>query len=378
MAVTFQDYINELKNSRVRQPLVKLEFLRQDETPLKEVVTDLRLQGSISIQNKNGVRRSMDMTLDNTLKQYFPSLDSSIWMASKVKIYLGLMIGGESYFLSQGVYVMNNPTTRDDLSTDLNGLDKYSLLDGSLGGELQNTIIIPNTTSLGNAIRTVMTISQDDKPPIIDISIDSESIPYDIIHEEGSTIGDILEELAFAFSCNVYYNEDGYLVFEKDTSDSDKGSIWNFDANSDSETNYQDASTEYDLSKVYNSFLIIGDNINGNIVRATVKNEDLLSNTSIPNVGFERVKVIKDNIINTVFYAEQRGIYELKRATNVLTSSRLSCVPIYHLDVDKVIRITDDRQNMTDARKLIESITIPLDNSGDMSLNVVDTFDINV
>lgn len=374
-----EDYINHVKTSRVRKPLIKLEFLRsEDESPLEEIVSDLRLDGSLNIKNKNGVRRTMSLTLDNTLNKYFPSLDSNIWLGKKVKLYMGLEINGEDFFLPQGVFVHDDPTINNDSSVTINTMDKYALLDGSLGGELSSVLIIPNTTTLGNTIRTVMTISQDPHPPIIDIALDSESIPYEIIKEKGDTIGSILEELAFAFSANVFYNEDGYLVFEKDTTDSSKGSIWEFNADLDSETNYQSNSSQYKLSEVYNAVTVTGDNVNGLVVEATVKNESLLSDTSIPNIGFERVLPIDDDIIYTVAFAEQRCLYELKRVTNVLTQGRISSLSLFHFDVDKVVETTDSRQNIVSKRVLLDSISIPFSNSSSMSLTVVDTFDIEI
>jgi len=376
--ISFQDYINEMKSSTIRKPILKLEFLRkEDETPYKEIITELRLDGSLNINNKNGVRRTFSVTLDNKSKLFFPSLDSSIWIADKVKLYLGVNISGEDYLISNGVFVIDTPSINSDGSVTINGVDKFGQLDGSLGGEVNQLTIINSGTNLETAIRTLMTISQDPNPPIIENSLIAETLPYQMIGEEGDTLGKMLTEIAFAFSCNIYYNVDGYLIFERDVSDGEKGSIWSFDGDLIEEVNYQSGSKQYDYSKVYNTILVIGDNINGSIVRASLSNNDLTSDTSIPNIGFERTLVISDDIIYNNTLALERCKYEMKRVNKVLSTGRYSSIPIYHLDVDKVAKITDSRLDSDSERGLIDSITIPFDNSS-MSINLVETFDIDL
>lgn len=374
--VTFQDYLDAL-NSNERRPIMRLEFLRRDtETVFKEVTLDLRLEGSLNINNKNGVRRSMSLTLNNATKQYFPDLDSGIWIGRKVKLYLGLLINNEEYVFPSGIFVMDDPTITSDGDVSLNTIDKFALLDGTLGGELDSILIINAGTRLDVAVRSIMTLSQDNKSPIIDTTVASLTLPYQIIHEEGSTLGSILEEIAFAYSCNVYYNEEGTLVFERDIPDNTKGAIWKFDVNSD-EVNYMGGSVKHKFSDVYNTVLVIGDNINGAIARGRVSNNDLLSPTSIANVGFERVMVVSDSIINTNALAIERAKYELKRSSQLLTETPIQSAPIYHLDVDRVVSVTDGRLDFDDKRSVVNSISIPFNNNP-MSIGLVDSFEVTL
>jgi len=375
--ISYQDYISEIKNSTIRKPILKLEFLRKDETPYREIITELHLDGGLDIENNDGMRKSFHITLDNKDRTFFPSIDSNIWIFDKVRLYLGLNINNEDYFISQGLFVMDSPTINNDSSVSINGLDKFSLLDGTLGGELDQTTILSSGTNLNNAIRTLMTISQDDKPPIIDSSIGNETLPYEIIAEEGDPLGGILIELAEAFTCNVFYNEDGYLVFEKKISDSKKGSMWDFNGDDVNETNYIEGSKDFDYSNVYNKIIVIGDNINGSIIRAELENNDLTSDTSIPNVGITRPKVIYDDIIYTVPYALERCKYEMKRCNNVMTDGSHSSIPLYHFNVDRVVKITYGNINSIEERNLIESVSIPF-NGGDMNLRLAKTFDIDL
>lgn len=372
---TFQDYINAL-NSNSRRPVLRLELLRPDETVQSEISLELRLDGSLDINNKNGVRRSMRITLDNTTLKYIPDLFSNIWIGRKVKLYLGLNLDGEEYTFPSGTFVMEDPTVSDEGDVTINAVDKFALIDGSLGGSLDSIIIINAGTRLDVAVRAIMTISQDNQDPIIDTDIASLTLPYQIIHEEGSTLGSILEEIAFAYSAKVYYNENGVLVFERDIPDNTKGSIWKFNADK-GEVNYISGSVTHKFSDVYNSVLVIGDNINGAIARGKVQNNDLLSQTSIPNIGFERLKVIHDNIINTSALAIERAKYELKRSTQLLTESPIQSIPLYHLDVDRVVELTDSRLGFEEKRSVINSLSIPFNNSS-MSIKLVDSFEITL
>ena len=117
------------------------------------------------------------------------------------------------------------------------------------------------------------------------------------------------------------------------------------------------------------------DNIDGAIFDSLVENNDLQSPTSIPNVGFKRVKTIKDSNIYSTALAEVRAEYELKRATNVLNEISIKSIPMYHLDVDNVITLTDAKHNLDRYRFLINGISLPLGTSGDLTINCVRSVD---
>jgi hypothetical protein len=134
---------------------------------------------------------------------------------------------------------------------------------------------------------------------------------------------------------------------------------------------YMGASAEYRFSDLYNSVLVVGDNINGNIYDSRVQYTNLLSSVSIPNMGFERVKVIEDPNIDTEERALLRAQYELKRLVCLQSAIDVSCIPLFHMDVDNVFSLTDLSMNLDGTRFLINSFTVPLQTSGSMSLNAV-------
>jgi hypothetical protein len=290
---------------------------------------------------------------------------------------MGYRINNEDLFLPQGVFVMDDPSTDSNGAiVSVSAVDKFALLDGSLGGEMDSIFIINAGTTLNTAIRSVMLLSNDTSDIIIDGTVASQTLPYRIIKETGDTIGAVLIEIANAFSCNVYYNENGQLTVEKDISDSIKGSAHKFNVSQD-EVNYNGGNIRHMFNKVFNSCLVIGDNVNGAIATGRVYNNDLLSDTSIPNVGLERTLVIYDDIIYNNTLAVERAKYELKRATVVGSEGSIQSVPMYHLDVDRVITLTDDRLGFENKRFVINSLSIPFDNSY-MSIGIVDSFELTL
>ena len=381
-----QDYLNALENN-VRKPIIKIEFLRyDDETPYAEITGDLiNGSGNLTVNNVNGVRRAVDFSLINVSGDYIPSPDT-IWLRQKIKLYLGLNIDDSDFFIEQGVFVLDDPASISNFSEkrlDIKAIDKFSLLDGSLGGEIDANYIIPAGTNILSAIKAVLQPSTDALKevvydpilPVLDIAFASITTPYSIEKSAGDTMGDIIIELAEMVSANVYYNEHGQLVFEQDFKDNIKGSLYDF---STEEFNYGGSTITYKFNKVYNAVKVIGDNVNGATYTATVENNNLQSPTSIPNVKFMRIKVITDTNIYSNALAQTRAEYELKRLTNLLNEISITSVPMYHLDVDKVITLTDSSQGLDRYRYLINSISIPLSTGGSMTVTCARSVDEGV
>ena len=323
--LTINDYLNNLENP-IRTQILKIEFLRdEDESPFYTITqnfntSDMIKGGSISIQNGNGKRSVISLTLSNINGKFLPDIDGFLWIQRKIKLYLGEIINNEEIYFPKGIYVMENPSVKSDPSStnvSLSCNDKFSLLDGTNGGELDYIWQIPSGTNLRTALQTLLNDAGEIKPLIFDSFYNSVTVPYTIIKEEGSTYGDIILELAEFLGANVYYNEEGFPVFERDYSDKIKGSLYDFEDTIHKGITYVNANVTYEFNNVYNAVLVIGDNVNGNLARYVVENTDLTSPTAISNIP-RRTMVIYDDLISTDVLAEQRGLYELKRVTNVL------------------------------------------------------------
>jgi hypothetical protein len=91
----------------------------KDENIIYESTTDY-IDGSISIQLQNGVRRSCNITLKNDDGLYTPDANGLVFIGKKIKIYSGLNINGTDYFPSEsihGVFNMGNSFVRIKTNT---------------------------------------------------------------------------------------------------------------------------------------------------------------------------------------------------------------------------------------------------------------------
>ena len=378
LALTYLDYLRALKSSIIK-PIIRLDFLRNEDFTVYNTVTASLENGSgtLSVQRQNGIRKTLDFTLINTNGQYSISPDTIYWR-SKFKLYLGLEINGEDFLIPQGIFVIDDPEVVSKFSerkVNIHAIDLFGELDGSLGGELPSIYKLPLNTDMITAINQVLTESSISTSTIVDTSIIGKTTPYTIEKTYGSdTYGDLLIELAQIYSCNCYFNEDGNLVVEKDELDKNKASLWDFTTE---EFNYLGSNIKYKFSEVYNSVYVIGANINGAIVKYKAQNNNLLDPNSIPNIGFERVKIMEEPNLETQEQCQNLAEYWLKRTTASQNEISISSVPMYHLQADEIITLTDPQQNLDRERFLINSYSIPLKIGGEMSITAVKSQDLD-
>lgn len=378
MAVSIQDYINYLQTFTRLEPRVRVQFLRQDETVESEITADV-LGGSLTINRANGVRRAVSVEFANINGQFNPDIDG-VWVNRKFKLFLGYRINGEDFLLPQGVFVMTNPkynSSPNSTRATLNGVDKFSLLDGKNGGYLNNVYIINAGTNPNTAIRALLNVYDDDVPPVLDPI--TTNTPYDIRKNYDDTAKSVLDELQFMTSRNIFYDEEGRLTFRRDVDDNQKGSLFDFDDNSSGSLRYGylGSEREADFSKVYNVVKVIGDNINGSIVSAEARDTNPLSSTNVNRIGEKPHKPITQSIIQTTQQAQDLADYILKRSIVLNNLVTITCIPMFHLDVDEIITLTDRQHGFERQRFLINSLSIPLTVGGTMSISAVSADEID-
>jgi hypothetical protein len=376
LSATYLDYIESLK-SGIFSPIYRVEWLRNDETVRGEIPTSIIKDGNLTISNQNGIRRTCDIKLINTDGFYIPQPEK-LWIQTKFKLWLGLKTKNGDFLLPQGVFVLSNPEVTSELNNSeirLKGEDKFSLLDGSLGGELTETYSIPLNSNIPTVIRQIVNVEcKDIKIPNITSAFNSQVTPYTMTNDK--SYGDILIEIANMLSCNVYYDVNGRLVFEEDNEDINKSSDWDFSIVGNI---YHSGSNSFPFSDIYNGVKVIAHNtVTLASYTATVKNENLKSDTRV-QLGFERIKLIEDNYINSIELATKRCKYELKRLMVLCKKGNFNALRVlYHLDVDKIFTVTDkEHLNIERKRYLINQISIPFGvTNGDMSITCVDTSDL--
>lgn len=369
---SYQDYINALLSGTYKQK-IKVELLRPDET-VREEITSLIINssGNLNIERKNGIRRTIDLQIMNLDGQYIPNIEN-FFIHQKFMVQLGLeMPNGEDYWIKNGLFVMEDPSVSSNYSESfisIKGIDKFSLMDGTLGGELSSTYIIPIGTNIIQAIKDTLILVNDPQEPIIDVQLIGQTTPYTMTYETSDNISKIIIDLAQLYSCSVYYNENGQLVVEKDIPDEIKSSLWNF---STEEFNFQgNAINTYKYSEIFNSVRVIGSNIDGITYSYTAQNNNLSSNVSIPNLGFERIFIHSSDLLDSNEKCKDLAEYILRRKIAMQNELSFSAIPMYHLNSDCICTLTDYNLNLSEERFLIDSITIPLNIGGVMTLKCI-------
>lgn len=374
-----QRYLDYLKTSSIKQPRIKIQLLRSDES-VESQITDDVLGGTLNINRDNGVRRAIDFTMYNRDGRFNPDI-FGIWINKKFKVFLGYNIDGEDLFFPQGVFVMTNPkydSAPDGGTATLSGTDKFSLLDGTNGGYLNDSYEIPLNSDPNGAIRALLTIYNDPVAP--NLQATTRTTPYTIRKGYEDTARSVLEELEFMMARNIFYDENGRLVFEDDIDDSQKASLYdfNFNPNGGISGEYLGSAREADFSKVFNIVKVIGDNVNGDIAVGEARDTNPNSPTSIGAIGEKPMRPIFQDILSTDQAALDLAEFVLKRTIVLNNLVQISSIPMFHLDVDNIVTLTDDSHGFNRQRFLLNSISIALGVNGDMSLTAVQSDEIDI
>lgn len=377
---TYQQYLLALSNHTTNYS-VRLQLCDKYGNVTGELTNLLEnSNGSITRNLQNGSRASITVSLINDKLQHSISPDS-IWMGQMFQLQIGVEIAnGEIFWVQQGWFCLTNPTITSNFSErriEFSAVDKFANLDGTLGGVLSNTYIIPTTVvNLTTAIKSILIEAGDPISPIIDAVFDSVVIPYTITKQYGSNYGELLQELASFASANIGYTDFGQFFFQQGSQDIPDNTKPTQQLLGVTEVNYMGASSIFQFDKIFNSILIIGDNVNGNLASAKATNDNLLSPTRVQLIG-EKLKVIEDSIIPDDTFALSRANWELKRLNMIQSLTSIKCAPLPHLRENIVVSLTDPALGYENERFLIQSLNYPNYIGGIMELSVVNVNELS-
>lgn len=258
-------YDNALKHLNNNYRL-RLEILSDEETTIGEITKDLSLTaaGQITINYEQITRRSCSLSLINVEKKYIPSKNSPFWLNRKFRLWLGLVVGKDTYWWSQGIFytVSANATGR---ILSIEGVDKGGALDGTLKLNMTEaqyqfkrgkalTEMIKQTLSLdvGNPYGSKNSPIGfggnrpiDSQPPLVGIEYYGYKTVADISIDANSYISDFFTKVAELYAADCYYNVNGNLVFEQHIDSTGYTYVptqWEF---TDLSSTYEDVNYEY-------------------------------------------------------------------------------------------------------------------------------------
>jgi hypothetical protein len=378
---SYSSYLNYL-DGNIRKSYFKIELLRRDdETVYDTLISDVvNSDGSINNQNQEGVRRTCSFSLINAINEY-TLFFSNLSIGNKFKVHIGYEIGTKIKWFCHGTFLFDNPTMVSQLS-DRNiqvvGSDKWTMLNGVHGGILDATFIAPLGSDIFGLVKTILNLNVVGDPiqPLIDSSLVGKTITYDITKQAGEMVADLLLEIAYNLSCYIYYNAEGRLVIRPFEYDTIKASAFDLTV---ADYNFLGMSKQLSFDKIYNAVQVRADNVQNADVPIIVEvvNNDLTDPNSYPNYGIKKLYVVTEYTkgINTNDLASARANWELKNVKSRQSSITANVLPLYHLDVNDVVTITDESTNDVRTRYLIAGINTPISTTGGVSLQIVRTTD---
>lgn len=379
-ALTFYDYLEALKKPTL-VPCLKLEWLNPDDTIAYEITTDLyNTNGTLNVTNQSGCRRTFNLQIHNEDGKYDIDVNK-VWLGQKVKLYLGLYIDGTPYLIQQGVFYLTNPT--DIMNTaekciQLNCTDKWAYLDGTLFGNLDGIYKVPVNSNIFDAIKALLLTDRGNGIPIDAIKPNISSFfntkktmlsngelvpilntPFTATIDKGQTYADVLLQFNTMLAGIVYYDNVGRLNVEPnetDLLDKDKEILYKFDQNN---CDILGKSQEFKFTDVFNDILCVGATTNGYLAKGRATNTNVKSDLCVQRIG-RKTKVYEDTNYYTDGLCQDWANYLLRTNTILQTSINLTTIPLYHLDVNKLITITDEKNHLKEEKFLINSLSIPL------------------
>lgn len=367
-----QKYIEIAMRSEIH-PIMKVELLDYNDGVVGEITQDIISNyGSIAINYKQGVRRSCSLTLSNIDRKYLPNPNSGMfWINSKFKVYTGLkdIYTGDNYWFSQGVFITTRPSAPRSLSNvtiTIEGVDKFGIFGSETNyNQLEGTYKVEKGKNAAQVIRDILLLDLgnghviDWIDPIIDPKMLTEVLPYDIIKSPKQYLGDILIEIANVLGCDIFYDTDGRLNIISGTADfsfTQQSAIWDY---TDVLPEYSNANVAADYVNAINAVKITGTNINDKVYEYTAENRNPMSPTRIDLIGRKMMVIDSANVFNAE-RARDLAEYRLNQHSIVQLQVDFNSSWLPHLDVNRVVNITDSYYNYYQQRFIISSLNIPL------------------
>lgn len=372
-------YFEDLQNYIV-EPVCRICVLNEDER-VKADITEYIIpgSGSYTVQHTSGQRASLNFEIDNTSGRFTISpYTDGLYYDTKFSFEVGIVCRDTVYWKPKGIFIIENIKPNKDAGTiTVQTKDKFSLLDGTVGGKVTTNVYFENGTNIREIIESVLLSNKgngkpyDFKPIIFPDKYETMCITYRITIAADESIGDIILKLAELMQCDVYYNENGNLTFEINNTSitNTKPVIYHFDDNSIEY--FADSSIEYNTNDIVNKVVVVGGNINGSIFDATAVNDSPSSKFNIYHFPDAKVKYVTNNNIYSDELAQDLADYTLLNSRILSVKESFNCTCIPHLDVNRVIGVSDANLNIKYAKFIINSLNIPLDETGKYSGTMV-------
>ena len=401
----YLDYLAALKTPF--QKLCRLEFLQPDgsvayvlDNRPKNARSGAFLQeGNLSVNLQNGQRRQANVTLMNLNGEYDYAVNK-VWFGQQVRLSEGLVLpDGTDFYLPQGVFYIKEPQEvlkPGKKTVTYNLVDKWAMLDGTLGGTLEGIYEIPLNSPIFMAISSLLTEDKgngqpyDSVPPLFtdyynDLTttlpdgseVSNVVTPYTLrIDSESGTRAEVILGLNTMLAGWVGYDQTGRLRLtpsQDDILDTTKPVQWSFTPN---EQQFLGATYTVKNHEMYNDVIIMGEALDTNPqANGRATNLDPASDTNVKLVGYKTYRESKQGFY-TDDICEAQAIFELKRRTVLQKAVTIESTQMFHLAENNLVEIRRlDKPGSPVERHLIQGFSRPLGQTGMMTINAVSVAD---
>lgn len=417
-------YLETLKSRTGYRKLVRLDFLQPDGSVAFSLGNSYRRgymtahdsrafvqSGTLNVSLQNGQRRRASVKLVN-LDDAFGYNVNNIWFGRQVRLLMGLTLpDGSDFYLPQGVFYIKDPQA--DIQPDARTVtfplvDKWSYLDGSLFGTLEGNYSVSAGQNIFGQIRTILGLSRvtlasaatdpqqqlDSAEPVFtdyyngktyeavnsDGSVTQDipmlQTPYAIREPSGGTFANLILTLNDLIVGIIGYDQTGALrvdASQDDVTDGEKSVLWSFTPEN---SQLFGISETLKNSEVCNQVLVVGEGNSGEVVWASAENYDPASDTNINLIGRRAYRLEGANFWNTDQCVDL-AVWNLKRKTILRKAVSIQCQQMFHLIENGLVSIVrTDKPGSPVEKHVIQSFSIPLSETGAMSITAVSANDI--
>lgn len=314
------------------------------------------IDGSYSMDSQSTIRRICNLKMIIKDSSYIPKEGSKFWLNSRFSLEIGIksMISDEIEYISQGIFVMDSPSLVYNNTTkivSIKGLDLMCLLNGNRNGKLPKGINIPAGKNVRQAVYDIITEIGWIKTSMTDST--DNVVPSNLSFTRDDTYEDVLVKLRDLFpDWEFFFDGQGYFIFQQIRNKTNDPKMYDFSEDKCITTEYQ---LDLDWQKIKNKIVVFGSLLTDGIqVMSTLINDNPLSPFNINKIG-EIQLFISDNSIFTQDQADIRAKYELWKNGNFNDKITITCLPIYYLEVNRVIHVTNEELGI-DMDFLIDTI----------------------
>lgn len=377
-----QDEIDAAVRSPISKKYIKVFLLREDETIFKDITPWVQLSGNIEKKNASGQTRSTNLTLRNEEINgkylWTPSPNGGgLWDYQKIKIVSGIVLPDRLYEVSEGIFVIHDPSLTINgaqHTVTLQCYDKFALLDGTIDGIGDLDTEVPRGSNLRAALASLLKLNRSIGVPfdLKDISFPNkyknELTPYTLKKTADNSIGSIISDLVLMISCDVKYDDDGRMEVFDTLADLDyhnRRVSWNY-----KDGEFLNPTIKLNRSKIKNKVTVVGANINGRLVKGVAENTNPLSNYNINSSFGIKATKITDDLLYSEYLCKERARYELKKSMQEYATVTMQSIYIPHLEPGDIVRWTYEPWEIEQEEFLVNSVSVPQHGKDLMSITM--------